>query len=282
MIYQGKSNEYLQLENIKCNSSFQSKVILENPLTFLWFETGDNSICIDNNMIRPLQNQIICLTEFHQVDINSVCNAKLLRFNRPFYCIIEHDSEVGCKGILFFGASTLPIFTIPELELEKFQTLWKMFEMEMHSKDELQQEMLQSMLKRFMIMSTRIFKTQNQYNNIAANKIGILREYNFLVEQHFKTKHTVTEYATLLNKSPKTLSNLFAKISSKTPLQYIQDRKILEAKRLLLYTDKSIKEIAYEIGFEDSQIFGRFFKNSLGISPTEFKENRSVGTIASF
>jgi AraC-like DNA-binding protein len=52
----------------------------------------------------------------------------------------------------------------------------------------------------------------------------------------------------MLNKSPKTLSNLFKKYNEKSPLQIIQDRTILEARRLLRYSDKSIKEIAYEIG----------------------------------
>ncbi|WP_109301431.1 AraC family transcriptional regulator [Aquimarina sp. AU474] len=274
MIYKGKSLEYLQLEKIHSNNCYSQTETLENPLTFLWFETNNNSITIDNIEINPLANQIICLTEFHKVDISKVCNAKMLRFNRPFYCVVDHDSEVGCKGILFFGASQLPIFSIPNEELETFQTVWKMFEIEIQSNDELQQEMLQSMLKRFIILCTRIYKSSHNYDKLENNKTDIIREYNFLVEQHFKTNHTVAEYAAMLHKSPKTLSNLFSKLSHKSPLQYIQDRKMLEARRLLTYTSKSIKEIAYEIGFEDLQTFGRFFKKKQGISPTEFKEKK--------
>jgi len=75
----------------------------------------------------------------------------------------------------------------------------------------------------------------------------------------------------LLNKSPKTLSNVFSKIGQKTPLQYINDRKMLEARRLLKYTDKSVKEITYELGYEDVQTFSRFFKKQEGISPTYFR-----------
>jgi len=93
-----------------------------------------------------------------------------------------------------------------------------------------------------------------------------------LVEQHFKTKHTVAEYAELLYKSPKTLSNIFLKMGSKTPLQYIQERKLLEAKRRLRYSNMQIQEIAYEIGYEDIQAFSRFFKKKVGISPSKFKE----------
>jgi AraC family transcriptional activator of pobA len=271
MIYKGQNNEYLQIENIHSNNCFVQKEPIDNSLTFLWFEEDNNKITIDDIEYKFDQNQIVSLTEFHKVNISTVCNAKMIRFNRSFYCIIDQDNEVGCKGILFFGASQVPVIDIPENELEKFQTIWKMFEIEMQSKDELQLEMLQSMLKRFVIMCTRIYKSQGNYTKVDDNQIDIIREYHFLVEQNFRTMHTVAEYASMLNKSPKTLSNLFSKISTKSPLQFIQDRKMLEAKKLLRHTDKSVKEIAYEIGFEDLQTFSRFFKNNEGVSPSEFK-----------
>ena len=196
----------------------------------------------------------------------------MIRFNRSFYCVLDHDSEVGCKGILFFGASQIPTFEIPSEELEKFQTIWKMFELELASPDELQLEMLQSMLKRFIILCTRIFKAQNNYSKLENGKSDVVIEYNFLVEQHFKSKHHVSDYAEMMNKSPKTLSNLFSKLSDKTPLQFIQARKILEARRLLRHSNLSIKEVGFEIGFEDVQTFSRFFKKMEGQSPTEYKE----------
>ena len=133
--------------------------------------------------------------------------------------------------------------------------------------------MLQILLKRYIILCTRAYKSQHKYLEVSPKKIDLIRAYNFLVEQHFRTKHKVIEYAALLHKSPKTLSNLFSKISDKTPLQFIQDRKLLEAKRLLAYSDKSIKEIAFEIGFEDQQSFGRFFKNNESVSPSAFRNS---------
>jgi len=75
-----------------------------------------------------------------------------------------------------------------------------------------------------------------------------------------------------MHKSPKTLSNIFSKLHSKTPLQYIQERKMLEARRLLHYSNKQIKEIAYEIGYEDVQTFSRFFRRNEGVAPSKFKE----------
>jgi AraC family transcriptional activator of pobA len=99
----------------------------------------------------------------------------------------------------------------------------------------------------------------------------LIRDFNFLVEQYYASKHTVAAYASLLHKSPKTLSNLFSKYSDKSPLQLIQERKLLEARRLLRYTDYSIQEISIKIGFEDVQSFSRFFKRKEGCAPSAYR-----------
>lgn len=271
MKFIGSTNEYLQLVKVDQHNCHILKETIENGLTILWFEKGNNHLFIDGKRVDFEKNQIVFLTEFHQVKIGRVEDVRLLRFNKPFYCILDHDNEVGCKGILFFGASQLPIITIPKEELEKFEIVWKMFSLEMESNDNLQIEMLQMMLKRYLILCTRLFKLQ-KHSDVKAFDSDLIRAFNFLVEQHFKTKHTVAEYADLLHKSPKTLSNIFSKIGKKTPLKFIQERKMLEARRLLKYSDLQIQEVAYELGYEDVQAFSRFFKNQEGRSPSKFKE----------
>lgn len=272
MKFIGNTKEYLHLQNLATDNCQILKESIESSLTILWMESGVNTFTIDGRKYNFEQNQIVFLTEFHKVKVESIEKIRFLRFNRPFYCVLDHDKEVSCKGVLFFGASRLPIIQIPTEELDKFETLWKMFCIEMDSDDNLQIDMLQMMLKRYLILCTRIYKMQ-ALNLDKKSDYDLIREFNFLVEQYFKTKHTIAEYAELLNKSPKTLSNLFSKVGAKTPLQYIQDRKMLEARRLLHHSDMQIQEIAYEIGYEDIQTFSRFFKKKEGISPTAFREN---------
>jgi AraC-like DNA-binding protein len=144
----------------------------------------------------------------------------------------------------------------------------------MRSTDNLQLEMLQMMLKRVLILCTRIYKSQNKTFDFDHSNHDIIREYNFLVEQHFKEKRSVQEYAQMLNRSPKTLSNLFKQSANMTPLQYIQNRIMIEARKLLIYSTKSISEIAYELGFEEVQDFSRFFKKKEACSPKTFREGK--------
>jgi len=274
MKFIGTTEEYLSLTTNDAESYNALTESVEKGLTILWFtQSNQNKLIIDGDEFVFSKNEIVFLTEFHKISIDNLENVKLLRFNRLFYCILENDIEVGCKGVLFFGASQVPIITIPEEDLEKFETLWKMFTLEMQLPDNMQRDMLQMMLKRYLILCTRIYKLKMQYP-LKNTDFDIVREFNFLVETHFKSIHSVTEYAELLHISPKSVSNIFRKLNSKSPLQFIQDRRMLEAKRLLIYTTKQIKEIAYEVGFEDIQTFSRFFKREEGISPSKFKAVR--------
>ena len=271
MKFTGNTKEYLQLDTLEKSNCDILKEIIDGSLMVLWFEESGDTLIIDGVEHRFKKNQIVFLTEFHKLTPKHINRIRFLRFNRPFYCIKDFDVEIGCKGILFFGSSQLPIINIPDEELEKFESLWKMFTIEMQSDDSLQIDMLQTLLKRYLILCTRLYKAQENYPNERINS-DLIREFNYLVEQHFSTKHSVAEYADLLNKSPKTISNIFSKLGTKTPLQYIQERKALEARRLLRYSDLQVQEIAYKIGYEDLQAFSRFFKKHEGISPSKYKE----------
>ncbi|WP_130734081.1 AraC family transcriptional regulator [Flavobacterium sp. J27] len=271
MIYTGQINEFIRLEEITPNNCELLKEKIKEGLSIIWAVEALH-IKVDGVVTLVKENEIIFVTEYHNVEIVQVQKVRLIRFNRAFYCILDHDSEVGCKGVLFFGAAQLAKIEIPNLEFEKFETLWKMFVIEMLSKDDLKSEMLQMMLKRLLILCIRIYKEQAELTHFDKQQFDIVREYNYLVEIHFRSKHQVSDYAVLLHKSPKTLSNVFKKVGKKTPLQIIQDRIMLESIRLLRYTDKSIKEITYEVGYEDIQTFSRFFKKIEGVSPSEFKK----------
>ena len=279
MIYKGQNDEFIELIDLQKGNSLSFDSTLSYPLTFVWIKGQTTEIHFEG-MNLPLQdNTILCLTSFNKIEFNSIETARVIKFNREFYCVKDHDSEVSCKGLLFYGANQLPYFQIPEDEMNKFETLWRMFQIEMQSKDDLQLEMLQMMLKRFIILSTRIYKSQMNLSKLEIIEVDLVREFHHLVEQYFKIKHAVKEYADLLNKSVKTLANVFSQVSEKSPLQIIHERKILEAKRMLRYTDKPVKEIAYELGFEDIQTFSRFFKKMESTSPSDFKK-LLVGRIA--
>jgi AraC-like DNA-binding protein len=150
--------------------------------------------------------------------------------------------------------------------------LLQVFIEEFKTRDQIQGEMLEMLLKRLIIKSTRLARQNLPVPEIRDTQLDVVRRFNVLVDEHFREKHKVSEYAEMLFKSPKTLSNLFKKYSHQTPLEVIHDRIALEAKRLLLYTGQTAEEITFELGFTDAAHFSRFFKRLAGMNPTDFRK----------
>jgi len=273
MYLKGPTDDYFELRVLDNDDCEVIKESIESSLSILWFQDDQSELKIDGKSKRFYKNEILFLTEFHKIEIDRIGVIQFIRFNRSFFCIIDHDSEIGCKGVLFFGSSNIPVIKIPKSDLRKFESFWKMFLLESEEQDSFQIEMIRTMLKRYVILCTRIYKDQN--NLIHEEETSLIREFNFLVEQHFRDKHKVSDYASLLNRSPKTLSNIFQKHSSKSPLQFIQNRKILESKRLLGYSDLQVQEIGHQIGYDEIQSFSRFFKRQTGHSPVSYRMNVS-------
>jgi len=198
------------------------------------------------------------------------------QFNREFYCIVDHDAEVSCVGFLFAMGEQLFI-SLDDPSQYKLKVMLDVFIEELNTQDSIQNDMLIMLLKRLIIIITRL--ARNSYipnTKLHDQRLDVFRKFNLLVEKHFHHEHTVAYYAGLLNKSPKTLSNIFALYNNKSPQQIIRERIIIEARRLLCYTSKSVKQITYELGFEDPAYFANFFKKYTALSPVEFRNNMEL------
>lgn len=266
------SNEILSLYELDPGNSRVVSDMRDTDMTVIWNVAERMDITIDKVPHRLLKNQIIFLTEFHRVDHIEIESARMIRFNQPFYCVVNHDDEVGSKGLLFFGATGVPVITVEDSRVRDFELTWEIFRSELGKNDILKQDMLQAMLKRMLILSVRILRQSNNLSKLDKTQGEIVREFNYLVDKHYASHHDVAFYASQLNKSPKTLSNLFSLVSARTPLNIIHDRIMIHARRQINYTNLSIKEIAYELGYDDIQAFSRFFKSKEGVSPGHYRE----------
>ncbi|GAA4277273.1 helix-turn-helix domain-containing protein [Aquimarina mytili] len=238
--------------------------------TFVWVKNSEATLEIDGIVTTIKKDKIVVLTPNQYFKFISGSNLIVYQFNREFYCIKDHDKEVSCMGILFYGNSTIPIIELDNKESGKLDLFHQIFLEELDTVDTIQAEMLRMLMARFIITTTRLIKQQGGYDE-NKNQVDLIKEFNALVEFNFRKEHSVAFYAEKLFKSPKTLSNNFAKFE-KSPLQIIHDRIVLEAKRLLIYTEKTAKEIAYEIGFEDASHLSRMFKKHTSFSPSDFRK----------
>jgi len=238
----------------------------------VWNRGAAQALYIDELRVEIPANTFFTLNVSHSFRLERSEDAVIWQFNKEFYCIVTHDAEVSCSGLLFYGwREADPIFP-DEKETHSFGILTEVFKEEFQTRDNIQAEMLRVLLKRLIIKLTRLVKQQTHTDQLSTHELDSIRHFNMLVENHYKRLHQVQDYAALMHKSPKTLSNLFAKYSDKTPLQVISARIFLEGKRLLVYTDLSAGEIGEALGFEEAAHFSRFFKKMAGVSPSEFKK----------
>jgi len=247
--------------------------------TIAWNLGKKQTITIDGEGYDFMPNTILPLMFNQSFHFNRPADIVAWQFNREFYCIIDHDAEVSCVGFLFGMGDNLFI-KLDKQGQQKLQLLLDIFVEELNTQDNIQNDMLLMLLKRLIIFITRLARSEYiPDKKLQEDRLDIFRKFNLLVEANFRTEHSVNYYAQRLNKSPKTLSNLFALYNQKTPIQMIQERVVIEAKRLLYYTNKSVKQITYELGFEDSAYFSNFFKRHTSVSPVEFRNSKAAASI---
>jgi len=245
-------------------------------LTIAWNRGPDQQISIDGVTYTFPQQTIIPLMVNNSFDFERPADIVSWQFNREFYCVVDHDKEVSCVGFIFYGSKGHLFIDLDDKDERRLDTLLTVFRDEYEENEDIQEDMLRMLLKRLIILITRLGKKQYLDGDIDDVEEDLIRNFNLLLENHFKEYHQVQDYAHLLNKSPKTLSHVFAKYNSKSPIQVIKERIVLEAKRQLYYTDRTSKEIAYDLGFDDPATFSRFFKNAVKVSPTEFKKQAAA------
>lgn len=240
--------------------------------TFVYNSTGPQKMMIDEVAYTLPGNCILPLVYTQNFRFEHPEKLVAWQFNREFYCIVDHDAEVGCAGFLFYGLDHPMCITLEPQEVTELDELKRAFVSELEVHDKFQGEMLRTLLKRTIIKVTRIAKQQQEsYRHFPDEKLDLVRRLSLLVEGNFREQHSVKFYAEALNKSPKTLSNMFAILKQPAPSIVIRNRVMMEAKRYLHYTDKSAKEIAYELGFESAAHFSRLFKQHVGKSISDFR-----------
>ncbi|MDJ0366552.1 helix-turn-helix domain-containing protein [Hymenobacter sp. H14-R3] len=156
------------------------------------------------------------------------------------------------------------------------QELLGKLEAEYHRPGEWQQRMLTAHLAVLLTYLSRLYTEQFPDTEPSVEKL-LLNTYRAKIEEGFRERHEVGAYASLLHVSAGHLSEVVKAQSGKSAITHIQERLVLEARRLLFHTPQSVKEIAFDLGFADASYFSRFFKRGTGLTPAGYRaSNREM------
>lgn len=119
---------------------------------------------------------------------------------------------------------------------------------------------------------------EEQNQSIPKQNQNFVQEFQNLINSTFKKRQSVAEYAKSMSMTPTHLNRICKSVLNISPSSLIDERSILEAKRLLSYTYLTVAEISYELGFFDSAHFSKFFQKKTSQKPSEFRKNVSTNT----
>ncbi|NHN24090.1 helix-turn-helix domain-containing protein [Flavobacterium jejuense] len=273
-------NLAFKLSYFKENNPFDHLQRL-NYYSLIWITKGNGNAKVDFSEYEFTEGTLFAFTPYQPFMLNaSHLEGIILNFHPDFFCIHKHQQEVACNGVLFNNIYNPPYVTIDEISKSTFEMLMDQIKKEMQNPALAQYELLISYLKIVLITASRLKTEQQPENQIETTEIKepfILQNLKNYIETHFKTKHAASDYADMLAISPKALAKITKSYFNKTLTDLIAERIIIEAKRELYLTNKSIKEIAYELGYNDEFYFSRFFKKNADVSPQLYRETVGFG-----
>jgi AraC family transcriptional regulator, transcriptional activator of pobA len=274
-------NLAFKLFSFQDNCSFDH-VQRHNYYSLIWITKGSGTMKADFSEYKFSENRLFAFSPYQPFMILTCENLEgiTLQFHPDFYCIHKHQNEVACNGVLFNNIYEPPCIKVDEGTTTTFSMLLEQIKIEMQTPELAQYELLISYLKIFLITASRL-KTQQQpaaYAAIADLKEPfVLQNLKDAIEKDFKIKHSPSDYAKALNISTSALAKIVKSYFNKTLTELIAERIIIEAKRELYLTNKTIKEIAYELGYNDEFYFSRFFKTNADVSPQVYRETVGFG-----
>lgn len=166
-----------------------------------------------------------------------------------------------------------PVLPADASFLAEAKSLIARCEQEFSQKGEGWQEAIRSLIRVLLVCAQRAYRRSDLPQPPSARPRHLLREFQAMVEESFRTKSAVADYAQPLGVSAGHLSDLVRELTGGTAGELIRSRILLEARRLLFHSELSVAEIAYHLGFEDPSYFGKVFRKAVGQSPADFRKN---------
>lgn len=176
---------------------------------------------------------------------------------------------------LFLFARNHPVFRLPEVRANFirdtfFQMKDKISEPDNHFRRQMVQSLFLTMVYE---MCNVIYTAQVKNDGCNSRSEEIFTKFLLLVEANFRTERRVGWYSEQLCISPKYLSETIKMVSKRTPSEWIDSYVTMELRMLFRNTQKSIKEIAQELNFSNQSFLGKYFKEHVGMSPSEYRRS---------
>jgi AraC family transcriptional activator of pobA len=262
----------------------------EEPLTqpvqsseyaLLFIPNGTGIYHADGGAFHFTGPVLLFATPFQAIEIERKrpLQFSILQFHADFYCIEYHKAEVSCNGLLFNNIYIQPCVTLSAENATEFEQLLQLLGKEL-DQDNPSEIVVRAWLQLLLAKSSSIKLKSLSGPDNQVEKDELMEQFRELLDQYYLKWHKPNDYARILGISPNNFTKRSKRYFSKSPSQLIQERLILEAKKQLHLTRRSVKEIAYSLKFQDEFYFSRFFKKITKVSPQTFRKRTGISIMA--
>lgn len=232
---------------------------------------GIHTVDFEPIEVSPSHILFISKGQVHAFDPNETYDGKALIFTEEFFCRTDFDRKFLQSTLLFNNNFSQSYFKINN-NFNKLNELFsEVLEELKYKSDNKKGDILHNLLYRLLLLSEREIDDQTGIKRKISTPDLLSFRFKQEVNIKFKNYKNMGFYTKLLNVSLRSLQLATSSTFNKTPKEIINDRILLEAKRMLAYDELSVKQIAYDLGFQETTNFNKFFKLKSGLTPTEFK-----------
>lgn len=244
-----------------------------NYQELLWIKAGTGRHKIDEQVleITPATFYLVARGHVHYFMEGRNLEGFTLRFTDDFLLEGFLGEGWNYRTTLFSHFAIHPGLTVDLNDANRFSLLLEQMAAEYEHENFGRIPLLRHMLGQLLVLLERNRQTTLLDLEPLTWTAKIYQDFVQQLEDHFRRFHHVSYYAAQLGVTSRQLSDISRDFSGKTAKQIIQDRLILEAKRYLHYTNASVKEIAWELGYKDPSYFSKVFRNSENVAPHNYK-----------
>jgi len=240
--------------------------------TIIWIEKGIRSLQIDFELFDPTPGSIFFIMPGQEVllEFESEPAGWIIHFGSSFLKNRIEENLVIKQVDIFSTFSEVPKIILSPKIGERVHLIAEMIDEFAGSEIPNKEAAAASLLKTLLIYCDSKCNIRLNTEN-HSNDVEIAREYKRLVSRHFTKVHQVSEYADMMNISPRYLNQVVKKVLGVTAKSVIHEQIMIKARRELKFSNDSIKEIAYKLGFCDPFYFSNYFKKMIGCSPSDYR-----------
>lgn len=245
-----------------------------NYYEIFFFTKGGGEHVIDFKTYPILDHSIHFVSpgQVHLVKRELDSYGSIILFSRDFF-YIGSDGQQTLFNFPFLNNSPYPVLKTSAAEYDSFSTLLQQVQNESEKNQEVYKEILRSYLKVILLKCLPLFDAN--YPEHLMKPTSAFNKLREMVEKDYRTEKLPAYYAEKLNMTEKKLNAICKENVGENVGDYIKNRVLLEAKRLLNNSEYNIKEIAYFLGFDDPSYFNRFFRSKTGESAGDFRKKNN-------